>query len=216
MINYPVLYIIESVSGLKIISKCVVDTYEREIERYGKNYENIELAEEMFSKDSDVIIKLLEINSNSDIDLSLEELAFVSILKYLEYFKFSGTDIVDFFEKNYHSTQFAKDYKEKKEKYMELYDIENEWKGFCRQPQHEKLMQCISISEEAIKKYVESLQNVVKGKSEFFDIVSSVLHLHCNRLLGTDRNLELKVMTTLERIVHAKKMKLETHSENSF
>lgn len=200
----------------KIISKCVVDTYEREIERYGKNYENIELAEEMFSKDSDVIIKLLEINSNSDIDLSLEELAFVSILKYLEYFKFSGTDIVDFFEKNYHSTQFAKDYKEKKEKYMELYDIENEWKGFCRQPQHEKLMQCISISEEAIKKYVESLQNVVKGKSEFFDIVSSVLHLHCNRLLGTDRNLELKVMTTLERIVHAKKMKLETHSENSF
>ena len=53
-------------------------------------------------------------------------------------------------------------------------------------------------------RYREAMKGQVSDL-EKNDIVASVLHLHCNRLLGTNRDLEKKVMTLAESVLYAKK-----------
>lgn len=37
------------------------------------------------------------------------------------------------------------------------------------------------------------------------EIISSIIHLHCNRLLGTDRELEYKIMNLVAHTLYAQR-----------
>lgn len=69
-------------------------------------------------------------------------------------------------------------------------------------------MKIVSSMKELIKAYRCMLDKTTQNKDDLFDIVASVLHLHCNRLLGTERKCEMKTMAFLEHLVYAKKYQL--------
>lgn len=70
------------------------------------------------------------------------------------------------------------------------------------------IMNVLWPMKKLIETYRSLLDKTTKSKEDLFDIVASVLHLHCNRLFGTDRKIEMKVMTFLEHLVYAKKHQL--------
>lgn len=191
-----------------LIDKCTVDTYERESERYGGAEENIKMAEEIFAGDSDVVISLLRMKEEKQLNLAIEEIGIVTILKYLEFFRFDYKDILEFLTKFYHSSEYLSEFKTKKEYYIKLFDFENKWENFMKDDCQNSIMNILWPMKKLIEIYRSLLDETTKSKEDLFDIVASVLHLHCNRLFGTDRKIEMKVMTFLEHLVYAKKHQL--------
>ena len=191
-----------------IIDKCTVDTYERESERYGGDEENIKMAEKIFAHDSDVVISLLKMKEEKQLNFTVEEIGIVTILKYLEFFNFNYKDILEFLTRFYHSSEYITEFKAKKEYYIKLFDFENKWENFVRDECRNNLMKTVSSMKELIKAYRCMLDKTTQNKDDLFDIVASVLHLHCNRLLGTERKCEMKTMAFLEHLVYAKKYQL--------
>lgn len=93
----------------------------------------------------------------------------------------------------------------KKQRLVDCLDIENNWEGYRAQEEREYLYQLFQKRAEWINNYQKTIAQEEKSEQEKNDIVVSILHLHCNRLLGTDRQLEQKVMTLAESVLYAKK-----------
>ena len=58
---------------------------------------------------------------------------------------------------------------------------------------------------KVISEYSEKIRKINPDPMFKNSIVASVIHLHCNRLIGTNRELERKLMAFAESVLYAKK-----------
>ena len=186
-----------------VIGDLAIVPYEREVERYG-GIGLIEKAEQLFFADSTVVAQIIQNRRFQTVGMELEEIAAASVLFYVTGFYETLPEQLAFLEANYHDTIYEKEWKERKQRLITQLDIETDWTGFCQSEDGSWLYPLWENRKEAVIRYREAMKGQVSNM-EKNDIVASVLHLHCNRLLGTNRDLEQKVMTLAESVLYAKK-----------
>lgn len=187
-----------------IIGDMSINQYEREIERYGGSG-LISYAEALFRADSVVVETILHKIRMKQTELDVEEATILSILKYLELFYDDFAQRLDFCTTYYHINQYLSEFRAKKEKCLALFDIENGWSRFMELPEGRELLQLFDTRKQIIEAYKVHIENENNTQAFKDDIVASVLHLHCNRMLGTDRECERKIMSFVESLLYAKK-----------
>ena len=187
-----------------IIGDMSINPYEREIERYGGN-QLITDAEALFRADSVVVENVLWKIRMKQTVLTVEEATMLSVIKYLEAFYDDFKQRLDFCTTYYHSNQYITEFRENKEKYLALFDMENAWTGFGELPHRKELLEILNSRNSIIGEYRTHIEAENKPTVFKDDIVCSVLHLHCNRMIGTDREFEKKIMSFVESLLYAKK-----------
>lgn len=183
----------------RIIHNIIIDTYKREIERYGSEY--IESCEEIFSSDSFAVCNYLGKYKNND-DLRWVFSA-IGVNGYLNDFKFNIEEkikilsiVSDQFFKEFGGSKRLKiqlDHKYRQAReilsiYLSGNDISNEAKDFL------EIIQARSDSNRnAVLKLTEDIKKN-NGKDELIDIVQSIVHLFLNRLFSSNHRKQEMVL----------------------
>ncbi|WP_223608653.1 thiopeptide-type bacteriocin biosynthesis protein [Chryseobacterium sp. OSA05B] len=169
------------------IWKLQIDTYTREIERYGSS--SMEEVEKIFFQDSNMIINII-----SSLDENQENIRSLFALKlidfYLSVFNFSIAEKLNFTEKlrNHFYNEFNID-KNAKKQFDKLYS-ENKHKIDDFLSKKTKKINKKLIAERALK--ILELRDRKLLNVDFYSLISSLIHMSLNRLfVGDNRMHEL-------------------------
>ncbi|MGB8698555.1 MAG: lantibiotic dehydratase, partial [Thermosynechococcaceae cyanobacterium] len=184
-------------SGL--CSKFSFDTYEREIERYG-GIPGMQVAERLFATDSKTVARLLNIVRQGSLPFDLTGLAVLSVDTLLEGLGLDEETRLRWYR--YHSTtskEGGEDYRQRKNTLrILLKDPDN----LLISPDSQAVIQLLTSRHTAMIAIVQHLQKNTGDKvseKELFALYGSFAHMHCNRIFGTDRRYELRVIELLLR-----------------
>lgn len=195
----------------RLVSKYIIDTYYPENERYG-GQELMPLAEQIFQIDSKVVVKLMDIVEHK------EEIGVVSVLHYLNSFGITFEKQIELLEASVGNDNFTSDFKDIKNDYINLLDSYNHWETFKKDKKSRKFIELMDLRQNAIQEYAKLLRESDSLTNYLEDIILSVIHLHCNRLFGTDREFERKIyffaLHTLKGQRYKRKMMIENEKNN--
>ncbi len=192
----------------KIIGDMSICTYEKEIERYG-GVGLISTAEALFRIDSVIVEEILYRKRCKQLELDEMEIAIASVLMYVCAFYDDFKEQLAYLTKNYHDGSYRKPFQEKRETFLALFDLEHDWEYFQSKEDRKEFLLLLEQRKQWITCYQEEIRQQNPNEDFKNNIVNSVLHLHCNRLLGTDRELERKVMAFAESVLYAKKYQMK-------
>ncbi|MHC5268498.1 lantibiotic dehydratase [Enterococcus sp. LJL98] len=195
----------------KLISKYIIDTYYPEIERYG-GQELMPLAEQIFQIDSQVVVKLMACDEQK------EKIGVVSILHYLSSFGIAFESQIELLESSVGKDSFIAEFKDLKKEYITTIDSYNNWHIFKKEEKNKELIKLLDQRKNTIQEYAKTLSNSSNLTNYLEDIILSVIHLHCNRLFGTDREFEKKIhffaLHTLKGQSYKRKMMMENETSD--
>lgn len=178
-----------------IIFSIQIDTYKREIERYGEK--NIELSEELFYFDSKATLKLISqmIEEGSDENLRWK-IGVVSLGIMLDDFGISIKDRVILFENLY--TNFLPEFVDNSNnQYVKLFkgSLDKEYRkhrGFLdqilRKKEYDEIKMFVSPYIERskyVREIVEPIRGNTKNNNELLNLLQSYVHMTLNRLFFT-------------------------------
>lgn len=175
---YPV---ISQLYNDNIISKIAIDVYNQELERYGQNL--IECAEALFYQDSIYVSNYLLSNSNMESRL-VESIFFIdAVFNTMEFnirrkMEFSNTMFESYFDELYKSNS-------------QILKLFNNKYRFYKKIIIEALEQSLSKPKEALdfifcSEYLNSIKNI---SDSWESQMSSIIHMHINRLYRTNQRL---------------------------
>lgn len=195
------------------INKIAVDTYKREIERYGES--TIELCEDLFYHDSDMIAKVLaNINEGNDkelyrclfslkaIDSLLKDFGF-TIDKRHEFMK----SIADAFGKEFAINEFT--IQQFSYKYRNIKHDISQFMN-CKNDQAEGIYELIELKSLKTKDVITQINKLCIDDKLFDRILSSVIHMTMNRIfIAQQRKYEVLLYGFLERYYRSEVAKLK-------
>ena len=169
------------------ISNIIIDTYKRELERYGEN--TIEYAEEIFFRSSELILKFLEYDDEEKImvvlfyiDCFLSELGLSNEEKINWIKNFDNAFKTEFNADKSLKNQLKKKYLNFQPKYFEFIKS-NEFKDI-RNLITNNISDILIVMEKILELEKKECLNV--GIKDFFQ---SVFHMHINRLFVSNQRL---------------------------
>lgn len=190
-----------------LLSKVEIDTYEREIERYG-GLELMEYAEKVFFYDSIVVSNILYLRRMRQLNMSLDEVALCSFIMYLEDFNIPYLDQIKLLDIITDQSQYRKEFIKRRTKYMLIGNSNNDFKNLRNTEEGQLVYNILKTRSKAIKEYAIKLNEFNTNNrltNTLENIYLSVLHLHCNRLFGTDREKEKEVVSYTRHTLYALK-----------
>ncbi|TSB46225.1 lantibiotic dehydratase [Alkalicoccobacillus porphyridii] len=183
------------------LKKFVIEPYEREIERYG-GLLLMPLMESYFEKDSVLTAKLLELNNKQTFKEPLELVASMYIIYFLTMYGWSHRKQLEWICRWGEEQEYSKEFRPYRNEILKTLDKDENWKTLREQKpllfslftKNKNIIQEISdyVTEESITTTEERL-------------IGSLIHMHCNRLLGTDRDREKKAMAFVRQIIESQK-----------
>lgn len=187
-----------------IISSYSISTYEREVERYG-GVSLIEYAENIFFYDSIVVQKLLDNKIRGRLTIDSESLGVLSIISYLEDFGYTFSEQLDLIRSNTSPYKYRDDFKKIKKNLFNLFSNKKiEDNNFYEDII--KIKEILSIRSESIKNYRKKIdENQNKLTNNLNSIALSIIHLHCNRLFGINREYEEMILTLTGHLLYSLK-----------
>jgi thiopeptide-type bacteriocin biosynthesis protein len=198
-----------------LLSGVTIDTYEREIERYG-GPDLIEAAEELFHYDSLATLKMLFLKRAGTLKLDFDCLAVISILEMLENLDLSPEEQLDWLNSVAAPRDYLDDFRQSRRLLMELGDPSGGWAAFRLHQNGGEIYNIFQVRQAALTGFAAKLK-VAKAGGRLWntktDIIASIIHLHCNRLLGADRDHEKKIMTLARHTLSS--LKLYQKEQNS-
>lgn len=186
-----------------MISHFTIDTYEREIERYG-GLKLIKLAETLFHHDSMVVENILKLQMNGSLNMSDELIGMISTIHYMEMFEIPYEKQLQFLQNLTSKDDYREEFRQKRSTYMKLSNTDNKWEGAREDEQASLLLQVLNQRTTSIKNYLKEIDANLDMASKV-SILDSVIHLHCNRLFGINRELEKKILTLTAHTLYALK-----------
>ena len=185
----------------RLVNSYCIDTYIPETERYG-GANVMPYAEKLFHMDSCVVMGIL---SSFDMTQDKEKYGVISILQYLQAFGLSFEEQYKFLEANIDIKKYLEDFKKVKQEFVTECDAYNNWSNLRKNRTLEQFLNCLEIRTEAVKMYIEKIILEESPTNIYDDIIGSVIHLHCNRLFGINREFEQKIMNYAYRTLHGQK-----------
>lgn len=197
----------------QVIGDISISVYEREVERYG-GLTLMEVAEKLFFEDSYIVESILRLKRLGKLTLTLEEIAIISIIMYVSRFYKEFDQQLNFLLVNYHSSDFMSEFKKKKENLLKVCNFEKGWDNLIEREDGKIIYELLIRRNQLIDLYREGIEKTNSDQLFKNDIVASVIHLHCNRLIGTNRELERKLMAFAESILYAKRYMMKRIEKN--
>lgn len=185
----------------RLVNSYCIDTYVPETERYG-GANVMPYAEKLFYRDSCVVMRIL---STIDITKHKEKYGVISILQYLQAFGLSFEEQYKFLEANINLKQYLEDFKKVKQEFVTECDAYNNWSNLRKNKVLEQFLNWMEIRTDSVKLYREKIMLEESLTNTCDDIIGSVIHLHCNRLFGINREFEQKIMNYAYRTLHGQK-----------
>lgn len=188
-----------------LIQNADISTYEREVERYG-GPELIDLAENIFFYDSLAVSQLLYLTRIKGTELSLNEIATVSVIHYLDSFGLSFKDQLSWFNNLVSYKDYLKEFRKGRKTFMRIGNNNDDWSDLRNyfEDGHE-IITILNQRQNAISTFIERMKHIDQKASlynDIEDILGSIIHLHLNRLIGIDRERETKIMTLVRHTLH--------------
>lgn len=195
----------------QIINEFSLHNYEREIERYG-GPDLIDLVEEMFCFDSDFCANILKISENKKTNFKPEFLAAFNILFLLKIFYPNRQSIMGFLSKIESEMSLLKGSREDLKGFNTVVNLVlSDFKvkdNLDKFPSIKEILPLLdSLSQQFIrlKAKMDDCSNHNRLWNQKDHIVDSLIHMHCNRLLGTNIDLEKKARVIAYAQVASKK-----------
>lgn len=192
-----------------LIWKIQLDTYNRELERYGN--ELIELAESVFHYDSECILSILKKVNNETyrwmialrmIDNLLSDFSFDINEKKDVMDKISNSFKIEFGFNQYNTKQFNTKYRDNKK------NIEDVLNDTIKDTKFKVLYLPIQMKSKNIKPIIKKLNNT--KKIEIDKLISSYIHMMLNRLFQSKNRVhELVLYDFMKRYYTSKLAKLK-------
>ena len=162
--------------------------YEKEIERYG-GAALIDHAERLFFFDSYCSIMLLKLINQKALKLPNYSIAALSFITFLKDFGFNIEEAIKLLSFSNADKSEMKGFREWKRPLMQLAEVFMQDAPLeMANSEYSYLKRSFGIRKEAILNYRKHLNQKENGVS----MIESMMHMHCNRLLGTDHTLEKK------------------------
>jgi class I lanthipeptide synthase len=172
-----------------------LDTYEREVERYGGEA-GVDIAEEIFCADSEATAELLALSARGVLALDRFALAVLSLDDLLGSFGLTEAERLKWCCDHVTSRDAGIHYRECKKALRKV---------LTEPSQGREVRRVLATRHAAVKPLALRLR-VLAEHSELGQSPDSLfgihLHLHCNRLLGIDHAVEREVMDLLRRTRH--------------
>ena len=162
------------------ISKFQIDTYHREIQRYGGEH-LIKYAEEVFYRDSQVIAEIL--NKKKIINVSEDLFGILNILSIAYAYGLSDENLEQWLSQTISPTSYRKQFQERRIEILEMIDL------FFKKESMLNDSEFIDTRTKAIASYKEQIDiSDKKGTltSSKADILSSIIHMSMNRFKGNN------------------------------
>lgn len=169
-----------------------LNTYEREAERYG-GPEAIHEAESLFAADSRTTVALLKLLSGGQLGFEPTELAAVGITRILEGLGWESERQLQWLTSAADKNMFREEFRARQGRLMAMADPEKGRFYLSSLPGGCEILDAWELRENALKAYGEKLR-VLEAEGRLWNsperIAGSVVHMHCNRLLGVEREPE--------------------------
>ncbi|PIE93639.1 lantibiotic dehydratase [Bacillus fungorum] len=183
-----------------LLSHVVVDTYIPEVERYGGK-ELLSYAEAVFFQDSRYMMRVKEYLMESDkYGLNEEIIGVLNVIEILNSFKLSFEKQLIWLNDRVNYKDHLGEFREHAPLLISLY-TDNKSNPVCQ----DNLLSKIAIKRtETIIQYSEAIDNAYKAAllhNDKDNIISSVIHMSLNRLIGTDREKERKIITLARHLL---------------
>jgi thiopeptide-type bacteriocin biosynthesis protein len=199
-----------------MIWKIQYDTYNREIERYGKN--TMELSEQIFCADSEMVVELLK-NTTDNQRWLLSLRAIDELLTIFGYNIEKKAELLKILQENFAKEfkiegklvkQFSQNFRENRKEIEKIMTVNNE----------ENILLLPVFSKSAkIQHYINKFLEFEKDKKmqvSFNDLLSSYIHLMLNRFFRTQpRKHELVLYDYLYRYYNSEINKLKYQEKNN-
>ena len=168
-----------------------IETYDREIERYG-GLEMIDITETLFYKNSEITIKLLNYSHNK---FSQDDLAILEVLYFLKHINYDLKEISTLFMHIDNKYQL-KNFRDNKDKYILLYKY-----VFDNLLPDIELKNIFNSQNLILIEFIHGLQstNLTNSKN---NIILSHIHMFCNRYYGIDRKSENRICAIIKHLAH--------------
>ncbi|CAN5687371.1 lantibiotic dehydratase [soil metagenome] len=181
----------------KHCSKFVIDTYDREIERYG-GLESIELAERLFAIDSNFVANILKLEMKESLGHERKDLAVYTVDTLLRSLGLNEKDRIDWFKAYAEElrAESGPQYRKRKDPLLRLFSGRT---GVITAPLQAVLDEW-AHGIEAIGRQYEKINKTATLTRKLPAIYRDLVHMHCNRLLGTSPPQEREIFAMALRV----------------
>ncbi|MGG4220333.1 lantibiotic dehydratase [Paenibacillus jamilae] len=193
-----------------LITHMVLDTYLPELERYG-GQTLMDLAEQVFDVDSRWVIAYMAGIRSKAFNLDIEIAAVINILHYLSSFGLTMQEQVDWLEERIDSKPYMKAFRDVKKALITAVESDDEWIRQADTATQVALLALVEKRQAMIQQYAQAItlaENNHELTNHANDILGSIIHMHLNRLLGVNREREMKCMAlakhTAANLLHRK------------
>ncbi|UMR37247.1 lantibiotic dehydratase [Paenibacillus polymyxa] len=193
-----------------LITHMVLDTYLPELERYG-GQTLMDLAEQVFDVDSRWVIAYMAGIRSKAFNLDIEIAAVINIIHYLSSFGLTIQEQVDWLEGRIDSKPYMKAFRDIKKALITAVESEYEWIRQADTATQVALLALVEKRQAMIQQYAQAItlaENNHELTNHANDILGSIIHMHLNRLLGVNREREMKCMAlakhTAANLLHRK------------
>lgn len=193
-----------------LITNMVIDTYHPELERYG-GQTLMELAEQVFDVDSQWVIAYMKGIRSNAFNLDIEIAAVINIIHYLSGFGLTIQEQVKWLEERIDCKPHMKAFRDVKKTLITAVESNYEWIGQADTNTQVAFLALVEKRQTMIQQYAQAII-LAKNNHELTnpsdDILGSIIHMHLNRLLGVNREREIKCMAlakhTVANLLHRK------------
>ena len=134
-----------------------------------------------------------------------EKLVVVSIIDYLELFQLDFENQIKFLDSLVDRKLYLEDFRKDRKLYIKIANSYNNWEGLKAINQGTLIRKILARREPEVNRFIQKLKLLEFRKRLFNskrDIMASIIHLHCNRLMGINRIYEEKLMTLARHSLH--------------
>lgn len=190
----------------KATNRIIIDTYFREIERYG-GAEAIDIAETFFSLDTLASINTIKIIDKLD-DNEKTLVYAVNLVKLIEDCQLSFLEQLELLDSMVSHNENREEFTKLRRDLMNLVNSDSDWKNLRAKPYGGALISCLKIRSEGLKSYMEAIDRAIINNTAFSNkkvIIRSLMHMSCNRIMGVDRKREQEIYALVRHTLYALK-----------
>lgn len=174
-----------------IISRYSIESYDREIERYG-GIELMNLVETLFCFDSIIVESILRQIRNGELGFNKETVGMISLIHYMEDFGLDHDTQVDFLRAQVNHLDYRDEFKKNRNEFIKVCNTSDNWRGLKESEDGRRLIEILNQRSNIVQQYAQKIGEGLEVSTKL-SILDSIIHLHCNRVFGIDREVEKKV-----------------------
>ncbi|MBV9690603.1 MAG: lantibiotic dehydratase [Ktedonobacteraceae bacterium] len=178
-----------------MLDRVCVDTYDREVERYG-GPRAIDALEQVFAVDSAIVSAIIAAQYTGRITLDPLAVAVFSLDRFFAAWGLDCAERLLRLESRTEKYQASKEFREQRKLLCELLSPWEDVYDRVVTPQREQLCSFFAIQDEPLHALSEQIHRLSISEELWLpeeNILDSLAHMHVNRLLGINREQEIKV-----------------------